>query len=263
MAKGENSASADKVLAKVAAIELKMEELKSATRTAVWVGRLVLLVVAVVIILQVLSVINIFRNIDKEAYAKAAQEELVALIPKGGAEAGNLAENLAPVYQEALFKEFDKSMPEIAETFTREMDLLIKNVGEFVNRSLEEKFNKMLEKQLGVLAADMPELKDSAKRKEIMDGTLDVAHTASLKLANELFKPQIEVLSDLSATLDSASIPDNIAKMNDTQLVHYAAQRLGDLLLLKLVVFEDVFAEAGKPSAPMAQAADKKIPEGK
>lgn len=263
MAKGENSASADKVLAKVTAIERKMEDLKSATRTAVWVGRLVLLVVSVVIILQVLSIINIFRNIDKEAYAKAAQEELVALIPKVGAEAGNLAEKLAPVYQEALFKEFDKGMPEIAETFTQEMDLLIKNVGDFVNRSLEEKFNNMLEKQLGILAKDMPELKDPAKRKEIMDGTLDVAHTASLKLANELFKPQIEVLSDLSATIESSAIPDNINKMNDSQLVHFAAQRLGDLLLLKLVVFEDVFTEAGKPIATQPKAADKKVPEGK
>jgi len=260
MAKGETSTSEEKVLEKVAAIERKLDELKATTRTSIWVGRLVLIVIAVVIIIQVLSVVNIFKEAGKnqQAYINAAQEEFNRLLPKIGEEGGRLAEKLAPVYEQALIKEFDEGMPEIAEMFTREFDTLIKNVSDFVNKSLETKFDRVLEKQLEILAKDMPELKDDAKRKEIMEGVVLACHTASVRMAEELFKPQIDALFDLNATIESAAIPESIQKMSDTQLVHYTTQRLGDLLLLKMVILEDVFGEEAKAVQAEPPAAREK-----
>ena len=270
MAKGDTSASEDKVIEKVSAIERKLDELKATTRTSIWVKRLVLLVIAVVIIIQVWSVITIFTTLDKEAYARAAQEEFVALIPKIGKEAGNLAEKLAPVYQKALIKEFNEGMPEIAETFTKETETLVKEVGKFVNENLEAKFGSNLEKHLNFLSQDMPELKDEAKRQQIMKGIGDACHTISVRFATELFKPQIDTLYDLTTTIETNPIPDVYKKMKDADLIYHTTKKVGDLLLMKLVVLEDVFAEpvkaeakAVKPAKPQEAAPAPAIMEKK
>ncbi|MBN1903108.1 hypothetical protein JW926_17435, partial [Candidatus Sumerlaeota bacterium] len=246
MANGETSANEAELKAHVDLIEKNLTDLKSATLTSVWVGRFVLLVIFIVILLQIVSIYKIFTNLDKEAYVKAAQEEVESLLPKVYEEAGTLAENLAPVYQEALLKEFDASMPKIAETFSREMDLFVAHVGENIEKSLDQRFKKVLNKQLDILAKEMPELKDDAKRKEIMDNVLDCAYTAGQNLSGDLFKPQIDALANLSATLDIVEVPAEIQKMNDSNLLYFTTNKIGDLFLLKMVVFEDIFIESVK-----------------
>jgi len=241
MANPEASVSEAEVKKKVDQIAQQMKELKSTTSTSIWVGRLVLLVIFIVILLQVLSIYGIFRNLDKEAYAKAAQEELESLLPKVYEQAGTLAENVAPVYKDAMFKEFNEAMPKIAETLSREMDLFVAHVGENVQKSIDRRFKKVLDKQLDILAKEMPELKDDQKRKEVMDNVLDCAYSAAQNLSNDLFKPQIEALASLSATIDSVEVPPDIKKMNDTQLLYFATNKIGELFLLKMVVLEDVF----------------------
>jgi fumarate reductase subunit D len=246
MANGETSASEAELKANVDLIERNLADLKSATSTSVWVGRLVLLVIAVVMLLQILSIYRVFQNIDKDAYVKAAQSELDSLLPKVLEQAGTLAENLAPVYQEALLKEFDASMPKIAETFSKELDLFVAHVGENIQTSLDQRFKKVLDKQLDILAREMPELKDDAKRKEIMENVLDCAYTAGQKLSGDLFKPQIDALADLSATIETVEIPQDLQKMNDSNLLYFATNKIGELFLLKMVIFEDVFVESVK-----------------
>lgn len=243
MANEETSVTEAGLSAKVDQIESQLRELKSATRTSVWVGRLVLLVIVIVIILQVVSVYKIFTNLDQEAYREAAQQEMENLLPKVFDQAGSLAEELAPVYQDALMNEFDRAMPEIAETFSREMDLFVTNVGENIEKSLEHRFQQVLDKQLEILAQDMPELRDDKKRKEIMDNVLDCAYGAAQHLSNDLFQPQIETVAELSATLDSARIPPELKKMNDSQLLYHTSGKLGDLIFLKMAILEDVFGE--------------------
>jgi|GEM_PF-565222 len=255
MAKGDTSTSEDKVMEKVSAIERKLDELKATTSTSIWVGRLVLLVIAVVIIIQVLSVINIFYTLDKALYAQAAQEEFVALIPKIGKEAGNLAEKLAPVYQQALIKEFNEGMPEIAETFTKETETLVNEMGKFVNESLETKFGKNLEQHLEFLAKDMPELKDEVKRQQIIKGIGDACNAVSVRFATEFFKPQIDTLYDLTSTIESKPIPDTYKNMKDSDLIYHTTKKVGDLLLLKLVILEDVFTEPVKVEAKTVKPA--------
>lgn len=255
MAKGDTSASEDKVIEKVSAIERKLDELKATTRTSIWVGRLVLLVIAVVIIIQVLSVVNIFTTLDKAAYSQAAQEEFMWLLPRIGKEARNLAEKLAPVYQKALLNEFNEAMPEIAETFTKETETLVKEIGKFVNENLEAKFGSNLEKHLKSLSEGMPELNDDAKRQQIMNGVNDACKTISTRLATELFKPQIDTLYDLNTTIESNPIPDSYKNMKDADLIYHTTKKVGDLLLMKLVVLEDVFAEPVKVEAKAVKPA--------
>lgn len=246
MANGETSANEAELKSNVDLIERNLVDLKSATQTSIWVGRLVLLVISIVILLQVLSIYRIFTDINKDAYVKAAQEELESLLPKVYEQAGTLAENLSPVYQEALLKEFDTSMPLIAETFSKELDLFVAHVGENIQTSMDHRFKKVLDKQLDILAKEMPELKDDEKRKEIMDNVLDCAEKAAQHLSNDLFKPQIDVLADLSATLETVEIPPELQKMNDSQLLYFATNKIGDLFLLKMVIFEDIFVESVK-----------------
>jgi len=246
MSNGETSVTESEVKTDVDRIEQQLLQLKSATLTSIWVGRLVLLVITIVIFLQILSIYRFFTDLDRDAYATAAQEEIQALIPSLSKEAGNIAESLAPVYQEALLKEFDQALPEIAETFSNEVDLFIAHVGDNIQKSMDRRFQKILDKQLGILAKDIPELKDDAKRKVIMDNVLDCAYDAGQKLSNDLFKPQIDALADLSATIESAQIPANIREMNDAQLLYYSTNKIGDLFLIKMVIFEDVFVESVK-----------------
>ena len=241
MANTETPASEAEVKKKVEQIETRLNDLKSTTTTTIWVGRLVLLVIVIVILLQVYSIYSIFTNLDKEAYVKAADEELQVFLPKILEHAGNLAENVAPVYQEALMKEFDESMPLIAETFSRELDLFVAHVGENIEKSLDQRFKKVLDKQMDILAKEMPELKDDKKRKEVMDNVLDCAYSAAQNLSNDLFKPQIDALAEISATIESVEVPEEIKKMNDTQLLYYATNKIGELFILKMVVMEDVF----------------------
>ena len=243
MANEETSVTEAGLSANVDRIESQLRELKSATRTTVWVGRLVLLVIVIVIILQVVSVYKIFTNLDRDAYAMAAQSEMEALLPKVFDQAGSLAEELAPVYQDALIREFDAAMPEIAETFSREMDLFVTHVGENIEKSLEHRFQQVLDKQIEILARDMPELKDDEKREEIMDNVLDCAYGAAQHLSSDLFQPQIETVAEISATLDSVRIPKEIKMMNDSQLLYYTSGKLGDLIFLKMAILEDVFGE--------------------
>ena len=242
MANGESSNEAN-LNRKVARIEQKLNDLKAATSTSVWVGRGVLLIISLVIIFQVISMIKIFTNLDKEAYARAAQEELEAMLPHVQDEVAKLGEKLLPVYRDAFVKEFDEGMPVIALTFSNELDKLVNNVSSHVNTSLEKKFGEVLDKQLDILAKDLPEIKDPAKREVMMTAVLDVSSDAAERMGTELFKPQIDALSSLHATLESAAVPQKIAAMNDTELFYFTTQRLGDLLALKLVIMEDVFGE--------------------
>jgi len=241
MANTEASGKEADVKAKVDRIERQLVELKTATKTAVWVGRLVLLVIVIVILLQVVSIYKIFTNLDREAYTSAAQKELENLMPKVLDQAGDLAEKVAPVYQQALINEFDVAMPEIADAFSREVDLFLAHVGENVEKSMAQHFQRVLDKQLGILAKGMPELKDEEKRKEIMDNVLDCVYTSSQHLSDDLFKPQIEALADISATLESVEIPRDLKQMNDSQLLYYTTNKIGDLLMLKMAILEDVF----------------------
>jgi len=246
MSNADASGTEANVKAKVVRIERQMDELKSATRTAVWVGRLVLLIITIVILLQVLSVYNIFKNLDRDAYVTAAQKEMEGLLPKVYDQAGSLAENVAPVYQKAMLDEFNSAMPEIAETVSREMDFFVANVGDNVHKSLEERFRKVLDKQLEIIAKDMPEIKDQERRQKIMDGVLDCAYGAAQHFSNDLFKPQIDALADLNATIESVEIPAQFRQMSDSQLLYQTTNRLGDLLIIKMAILEDVFVEPVK-----------------
>jgi len=249
MANAETSVSEAEVKKKVELIESHLNELKSTTSTAMWVGRLVLLVIVIVILLQVLSIYGIFRNLDKAAYAKAATDELKELLPKLSEQAGTVLQNVAPVYKDAFLKEFDASMPKIAESLSRETNIFVADVGKNIEKSLDQRFKKVLDKQLNILAKDMPELKDDQKRKVIMDNVLDCAYTAAQHLSNDLFKPQIDALADLSATIESAQIPQEMTKMNDTQLLYFTTNKIGELFLLKMVILEDVFVPPVKEKA--------------
>jgi len=246
MANPETSVSEAEVKKKVDQIAQQMKELKSTTCTTIWVGRLVLLVIVIVILLQVLSIYGIFRNLDKEAFANAAREELEGLLPKVAEQGAILAENLGPAYKEALLKEFDVSMPKIAESLSREMDLFVAHVGENIQKSMDQRFKKVLDKQLDILAKEMPELKDDQKRKVVMDNVLDCAYSSAQHLSEDLFKPQIEALASLSATLDSAAIPQEINKMSDTELLYFTTNKIGEIFVLKMVVLEDVFVTPTK-----------------
>ncbi len=243
MADNEASAQEATVRKKVERIERQLDNLKSATRASYWVGRLVLLVLVIVILLQVWSLVNIFRHLDKKAYAEAAQEEFQGMVPKILDHAEDLAEKLAPVYSEAFVKEFDVAMPEITEKFSEELKTFVANVGDRIEKTMEKRFEQVLDKQLEILAEEMPELKDDAKRKEIMDNVLDCAYTAAQNLSNDLFQPQIKALADLGATLESVEIPAELRKMRDPQLLSYTLDKLGTLLMLKMTILEDVFVE--------------------
>jgi hypothetical protein len=249
MARGEASVTEADVKKKVALIEQKLEELKSTAKTSVWVGRAVLLIISIVIIFQVVSIYAIFRQVkvDWDSYTKTAQEEIAdRILPKVQKEMGNLAEKLLPVYQQAFIREFDNGMPEVAEKFNEEANTFILNVGTKVQKSLDTRFEVVLNKQINILAEDMPELKDDKKRKEIKDQILDAAYSAAQHLSNDLFKPQIEAVADLNATLDSSRSPEKFVEMNDTQLLYHTSNNIGKLLMVKLAILEDVFEEPVK-----------------
>lgn len=171
----------------------------------------------------------------------AAQAEMSELVPKILEQAGDLAEGVAPVYEKAFMKEFKEGMPEIAEVFSRELDIFVNNVGSNVNQSLENRFQEVLDKQLDMLAEDIPEIKDDQKRAEIMEAVTDTAYSSTQRLSREMFSEQIEVLYQIRATLDSAAIPKEISEMSDEQLVSYTGGKVGDLLLVKMAILEDVF----------------------
>lgn len=244
MAKEETTSEAT-IKQKAARAEENLAQMKSASSTALWVGRLVLVIVAVVAVWQVLGVLQLFNQFktNQEQYLEAARAEMDSLVPILREEAGDMAEELLPAYKDAFTAEFQKGAPEIMETFSSELDIFVNNVGGYVNESLENEFDRVLQKQMNILAEEAPELKDFEERQEIKTQVLDVCFNVSRKLATEFFKPQIDALKSLGTTLEEKPVPENIHQMNDRELLNYTFGKIKDLLMLKMVILQDVFAE--------------------
>ncbi len=238
------------LLGKVDSIQRKTDELVRITRQGKWTGRLMILLIALGAFFSLWRTYQAVRNYPPQLYTHYASQEALKLQPVFQQHLNRMMKNLSPVYDQAFQKEFTDRMPEIAGKASAEANKYMVNVGDRLQAELNKSLEGVVKKHAQALAKENPELKDEQVRANVTAAAQDIYYAAAQDVVKEVFAPHTTALANLSATVETFEIPDDIKKMNDEKLVAYTKDTLMQVLARRLNFFETPETPAAVPAKP-------------
>ena len=251
MAENNDSVTIQVLTEKAGLITKKLEELDEATRRGKWMGRFIIIAIAIVAALSLYRTFSAIRSNPSSAYAAQAADAAEFLLPVVQKNAETMLRNVAPVYEKAFRSEFEKAMPEISDKAGAELNTFLVHIGDNLEARLAKGIKRVVDGHLDALSKDHPELKDKAKREKVYQQAQEVYYSAAEGVAKDVFQKQTQALAQLGATLETFQIPDDLRKLNDEQLIERTKDTLLELLALRLSLFDDA------TTPPKAQAKPK------
>lgn len=234
MPEPDEAAAIQLLTQKLEAVQQKMDELDKTTRHGKWMGRFLVIAIALGAIASLWRTFAAIQSIPPQLYARYAVEEAEYLRPIFLNNAEKVLKNIEPVYTQAFTKEFEQAMPKIAELGNAEMDKFMLNIGQGLENRLSKAVQDIVSAHLKALSKDVPELKDPAKQTKVLDKAQDVYYSAAQEVAKEVFSEQTTALANLGATLETFEVPPEIKKMSDEKLIEHTKNSLLDVLALRL-----------------------------
>lgn len=235
---------------RVDALRRHIQDLDSTTRRGKWLGRFLVMAIAAAAIFSLWNTFTSLRAIPPHLYAHYAAEQADYLFPTLEKNARKVVENIAPVYEQAFRKEFERAMPRISQKAGEELNLFFIHIGDRLESRLEKGIRGIVDAHVKSLAAEHPELKDAARREKVVEQAKEVYYAAAQGVTREVLSEQTNALADLGATLETFEIPEEIKNLNDEKLI----ERIKDCLLEFLALRLSLVDEAPTPGQSNATA---------